>query len=225
MLDAALASRRRAAAVPRARRASTRSSPRSRSARTRCSPATSSRPTTPTRSRRSPASCRCRPCAVSTGCRGSRRCRPTSTARATTSRPKGSHVLPALIRRYDEAAASGAAVVTNWGTGTPRREFLHVDDMADAVPAPARALRRARAGQRRHRAPTSRSARSPRRSPASSASPARPSGTRRSPTARPQKLLDVSKLAEAGWTSSISLEAGLERTVAWYREHVGALRE
>ena len=46
--------------------------------------------------------------------------------------PKGSHVLPALIRRYDEAAKSGAATVTNWGTGTPRREFLHADDMADA---------------------------------------------------------------------------------------------
>ena len=46
--------------------------------------------------------------------------------------PTGSHVLPALIRRYDEAAASGASAVTNWGTGTPRREFLHSDDMADA---------------------------------------------------------------------------------------------
>ncbi|MDQ1125495.1 GDP-L-fucose synthase [Microbacterium sp. SORGH_AS 505] len=47
--------------------------------------------------------------------------------------PKGSHVLPALIRRYDEAAKAGAPAVTNWGTGTPRREFLHSDDMADAV--------------------------------------------------------------------------------------------
>ena len=46
--------------------------------------------------------------------------------------PTGSHVLPALIRRYDEAARSGATSVTNWGTGTPRREFLHADDMADA---------------------------------------------------------------------------------------------
>ena len=46
--------------------------------------------------------------------------------------PKGSHVLPALIRRYDEALASGAGEVTNWGSGAPRREFLHVDDMAEA---------------------------------------------------------------------------------------------
>ncbi len=46
--------------------------------------------------------------------------------------PTGSHVLPALIRRYDEAARVGRAVGDNWGTGTPRREFLHADDMADA---------------------------------------------------------------------------------------------
>jgi len=46
--------------------------------------------------------------------------------------PERSHVLPALIRRYDEAVRSGEEVVTNWGTGTPRREFLHVDDMAAA---------------------------------------------------------------------------------------------
>lgn len=46
--------------------------------------------------------------------------------------PTRSHVLPALIRRYVEAARSGAASVENWGTGTPRREFMHVDDMAEA---------------------------------------------------------------------------------------------
>ena len=46
--------------------------------------------------------------------------------------PTGSHLLPALIRRYDEAQASGAPSVTNWGSGTPRRELLHVDDMAAA---------------------------------------------------------------------------------------------
>ena len=46
--------------------------------------------------------------------------------------PTGSHLLPALIRRYEEAKASGAPEVTNWGTGTPRRELLHVDDLASA---------------------------------------------------------------------------------------------
>src|SRR5680860_1513876 len=46
--------------------------------------------------------------------------------------PQGSHVLPGLIRRYDAAVRSRAEVVTNWGTGTPRRELLHVDDLASA---------------------------------------------------------------------------------------------
>ncbi len=46
--------------------------------------------------------------------------------------PKNSHVLPALIRRFHEAKLAGTAEVTAWGTGTPRREFLHVDDLADA---------------------------------------------------------------------------------------------
>ncbi|MBK1634117.1 GDP-L-fucose synthase [Rhodovulum adriaticum] len=46
--------------------------------------------------------------------------------------PENSHVLPALIRRFHEAAQAGASEVTIWGTGTPRREFLHVDDMAEA---------------------------------------------------------------------------------------------
>jgi GDP-L-fucose synthase len=46
--------------------------------------------------------------------------------------PENSHVMPALIRRFHEAVQSGASQVTIWGTGTPHREFLHVDDMADA---------------------------------------------------------------------------------------------
>src|SRR5439155_13138250 len=46
--------------------------------------------------------------------------------------PKGSHVLPALIRRFHEAKVNGAEEVVLWGSGTPRREFLHVDDLADA---------------------------------------------------------------------------------------------
>ncbi|GAA1469871.1 GDP-L-fucose synthase family protein [Microbacterium thalassium] len=138
--------------------------------------------------------------------------------------PKGSHVLPALIRRYDEAAACGAPSVTNWGTGTPRREFLHSDDMADAVmhlmehydgpeqvnvgtgtDVTIREIAETIADVVGYTGETEWDA-------------SKPDGT-------PQKLLDVSKLAEAGWTAKISLAEGLERTVAWYREHVGALRE
>jgi GDP-L-fucose synthase len=138
--------------------------------------------------------------------------------------PQGSHVLPALIRRYDEAAQSGAESVTNWGTGTPRREFLHADDMADAclhllehydgpdqvnvgtgsdvtIREIAETIARVTGFDGETEWDTS-----------------KPDGT-------PQKLLDVSKLAEAGWTAKISLEEGMERTVAWYRDHVGALRQ
>ena len=137
--------------------------------------------------------------------------------------PAGSHVLPALIRRYDEAVASGAEAVTNWGTGTPRREFLHSDDMADAclhllehydgpqqvnvgsgtdvtIGEIAETIASVVGFTGETRWDTS-----------------KPDGT-------PQKLLDVSKLREAGWTAKIGLQEGLERTVAWYRDHVTALR-
>ncbi|ARJ06111.1 GDP-L-fucose synthase [Cnuibacter physcomitrellae] len=138
--------------------------------------------------------------------------------------PKGSHVLPALIRRYDEAAKSGAETVTNWGTGTPRREFLHVDDMAAAclhllenydgpeqvnvgtgsdvtIREIAESVAKVVGFEGRTEWDTT-----------------KPDGT-------PQKLLDVSKLADAGWTSSIGLEDGLRSTVEWYREHAAAIRE
>lgn len=137
--------------------------------------------------------------------------------------PKGSHVLPALIRRYDEAVTSGAASVTNWGTGTPRREFLHSDDMADAClhllehydgpdqvnvgtgsDVTIREIAETIADVVGFDGETEWDT-------------SKPDGT-------PQKLLDVSKLAEAGWTSKISLREGLERTVAWYRQHLGQLR-
>lgn len=137
--------------------------------------------------------------------------------------PTGSHVLPALIRRYDEAVSSGASVVTNWGTGTPRREFLHVDDMADAclhllehydgpqqvnvgtgtdvtIREIAETIARVVGFQGETRWDTS-----------------KPDGT-------PQKLLDVTKLARAGWTARIGLEEGLRTTVEWFRSHQGALR-
>jgi GDP-L-fucose synthase len=138
--------------------------------------------------------------------------------------PQGSHVLPALIRRYDEAAASGAPAVTNWGTGTPRREFLHVDDMADAC---LHLLEHYDGPQQvnvgtgsdvtiREIAETI--AEVVGFHGATEWDTSKPDGT-------PQKLLDVSKLADAGWTAKISLAEGLRSTVEWYREHVGSLRE
>lgn len=137
--------------------------------------------------------------------------------------PTGSHVLPALIRRYDEAAASGADSVTNWGTGTPRREFLHSDDLADACLY----LLEHYDGPEQVNVGTGTDVTI--REIAETISRAvgftgdtlwdttKPDGT-------PQKLLDVSKLADLGWTAKISLQQGIERTVDWYRQHVGSLR-
>ena len=138
--------------------------------------------------------------------------------------PQGSHVLPALIRRYDEAAASGAPAVTNWGTGTPRREFLHVDDMADACLH----LLEHYDGPEQVNVGTGKDTTIKEVAETiadvvgfggdTKWDTSKPDGT-------PQKLLDVSKLADAGWTAKIGLRDGLESTVAWYREHATALRQ
>jgi len=138
--------------------------------------------------------------------------------------PQGSHVLPALIRRYDEAVASGAGSVTNWGTGTPRREFLHVDDMASACLH----LLENYDGPEQVNVGTGRDvtikeiaeevARAVGYTGTTEWDTTRPDGT-------PQKLLDVGKLATAGWTAGIGLAEGLASTVAWYREHTDTLRE
>ncbi|CAN7164480.1 GDP-L-fucose synthase [Microbacterium sp. LjRoot45] len=137
--------------------------------------------------------------------------------------PLGSHVLPALIRRYDEAAAAGASSVTNWGTGTPRREFLHSDDLASALlhlmehydgpehvnvgtgsDVTIREIAETIADVVGYEGETQWDT-------------SKPDGT-------PQKLLDVSRLADAGWRSQINLREGLERTVAWFREHHASIR-
>jgi GDP-L-fucose synthase len=136
----------------------------------------------------------------------------------------GSHVLPALIRRYDEAAQSGAASVTNWGTGTPRREFLHVDDMAEACLH----LMENYDGPEQVNVGTGRDV-TIREIAETIGRVVGFTGTTEwdtdKPDGTPQKLLDVSRLAEAGWTARIGLEEGLRSTVEWYREHILTLRE
>lgn len=135
----------------------------------------------------------------------------------------GSHVLPALIRRYDEATASAAPSVTNWGTGSSRREFLHADDLADAClhllenyddPQPVNVgtgkdLTVAEAA-------------------ALIASIVGYDGETRwdssMPDGTPRKLLDISKLTATGWSPRIDLADGLTQTVAWYRAHAHATR-
>ncbi len=131
----------------------------------------------------------------------------------------GSHVLPALIRRYHEAVESGADSVTNWGTGTPRREFLHVDDLARASvfllenyddPAPinvgtgtdltiaelADLIADITGYTGEVEWDTS-----------------KPDGT-------PQKLLDATRINQLGWRAAIGLRDGLERTYDEFRDSV-----
>jgi GDP-L-fucose synthase len=130
-------------------------------------------------------------------------------------------VLPALIRRFDEAARTGAPTVTVWGTGTPRREFLHVDDLARACvhllehydePEPVNigvgedlSIREIAdmvadvvgfEGQLEFDA-------------------SKPDGT-------PRKLLDVSKIRGLGWEPRIGLREGLAETYRWYRAQLEA---
>lgn len=137
--------------------------------------------------------------------------------------PTGSHVLPGLIRRYDEAVKSGARSVTNWGTGAPRRELLHVDDLAAACLH----LLEHYDGPDQVNVGTGRDvtikdlallvADAVGFDGETSWDTSKPDGS-------PQKLLDVSRLAEAGWTSKIGLQQGIRSTVQWYREHVDDIR-
>ena len=135
----------------------------------------------------------------------------------------GSHLLPALIQRYDDAVNTGAESVTNWGTGRPRREFLHVDDLAAAC---LHLLEH-------YDAPEQINVGTGRDLPVSEIADtvARAVGftgeTRwdtDKPDGVPRKLLDVTKLAETGWSSTIDLEEGVRSTVEWYREHQDTIR-
>ncbi len=135
----------------------------------------------------------------------------------------GSHVLPALLRRFHEAARDGVDEVVCWGTGEPRREFLHSDDFASAAlfllehyddPAPINvgvgedltvkelATTIAQVVGYRGRIVWDST---------------KPDGT-------PRKLLSVDRLTRLGWKASVSLREGIESTYRWYLEHEGQVR-
>lgn len=146
--------------------------------------------------------------------------------------PTNSHVLPALIRRLHEAAQKNAAEVTIWGTGMPRREFLHVDDMARAslfvldLPLSSYAANTqpmlshinvgsgediaigdlarlvAKVTGFRGRLVFDTS---------------KPDGTMR-------KLMDVGRLTRMGWLATIGLQDGVESTYRWYLDHAAVAR-
>lgn len=136
---------------------------------------------------------------------------------------QNSHVLPALIRRIHEARVRGDESVTVWGTGTPRREFLHVDDLADAVlyllqTYEGESIINIGWGQD----VTIRELVGIVMSVIGYSGrlifdPSKPDGT-------PRKLLDVSRLTDLGWQPQISLEKGIAQTYAWFTEHFAEAR-
>lgn len=131
--------------------------------------------------------------------------------------PENSHVLPALLRRFHEAKTSNASAVVCWGTGSPMREFLHSDDLADAC---LYLLENYNASEPINvGSGTEVSIRELTELIAEVVGfngeihwdHSKPDGT-------PRKLLDTSKLDSLGWRAKIVLRDGLERTYAWYLE-------
>jgi len=135
---------------------------------------------------------------------------------------QSSHVLPAMIRKFHEAKEAGDAPVTLWGSGAPRREFLHVDDVGEAVVFALQNVAAADAAdgllnvgcgedvtirelaelvQRvvGHRGPVT-------------WDESKPDGT-------PRKLLDISRLSALGWRHTVPLEAGVRSTYEWFVAH------
>jgi GDP-L-fucose synthase len=136
---------------------------------------------------------------------------------------QNSHVLPALIRRFHEARERGDATLSIWGTGTPRREFLHVDDLADAVvyllktydEEPIVNIGWGADVTIRELAETVADVAGFQGRLAFDSS--KPDGT-------PRKLLDTSRLTSLGWKPKIKLRAGIEQTYSWFKEHVAEAR-
>jgi GDP-L-fucose synthase len=134
-----------------------------------------------------------------------------------------SHVLPALLRKVHEAKEKGAAEVEVWGTGNPRREFLHVDDLADAclfLMEQYDEERLINVGWGRDQTITELAA--------TIARVVGFSGSLRFDTSKPdgspRKLLDTTRLTTLGWVPRIGLETGIRSTYAWFLENRDAMK-
>jgi len=140
--------------------------------------------------------------------------------------PENSHVLPALIRRFQEAVEAGDRTVTIWGTGTPKREFLHVDDMAEAsmfvLDLPHAVYADNTQPMLSHVNIGTGSDISIGDLSAMIAKITGFDGEIKYDTSKPdgtmRKLMDVSRLAAMGWEASISLENGVRETHEWFMQ-------
>ncbi len=138
---------------------------------------------------------------------------------------QNSHVLPALIRKFHEAKEAGRPEVVAWGTGAPRREFLHVDDLADAcafllrLENPPDWVNVGTGTDVTIRELTETVA-------AVTGFTGRIAWDHTKPDGTPRKLLDVSRLSGLGWRARVALREGVERTYASYlaEKAVGTLR-
>jgi GDP-L-fucose synthase len=128
-----------------------------------------------------------------------------------------SHVLPAFIRRFIEAAESGAEKVTLWGSGTPLREFLHVDDLAQAVVVASEKY-----DSSLHLNVGSGEDLSIKDLAEKVAAAAGFAGEIEWDSSKPdgtlRKVLDVSRVKALGWKPTITLDEGIASTIAWYKE-------
>jgi GDP-L-fucose synthase len=132
-----------------------------------------------------------------------------------------SHVLPAMIRKFHEAIVDGHSTVTIWGTGEPRREFLHVDDLADACVF----LMRSYSGDEHVNVGTGEDLAI--RELAEIVRDVVAPGMRieldaSKPDGMPRKLLDVSRIHALGWRHRIGLREGIASTYAWFVEQLAA---
>ena len=128
-----------------------------------------------------------------------------------------SHVLPAFIRRFVEATESGASTVRLWGSGSPLREFLHVDDLAQAV-----VLASEKYDSNLHLNVGSGEDLSIKELATKVATAAGFAGKiewdSSKPDGTPRKVLDVSRMKALGWKPTIRLDEGIASTIAWYKE-------
>jgi GDP-L-fucose synthase len=128
------------------------------------------------------------------------------------------HVVPALIAKTHAAKESGASEVEIWGTGTPRREFLYVDDLADALVF----LMRRYSGAEHVNVGTGTDVTIRELAEAIKTVVGFEGGLRfdsSKPDGTPRKLLDVAKLTQLGWTATTPLEDGLKLSYRWFLEH------